>query len=42
MFMQEYESLCEKLKEISTLSGVNELLSWDEMVTYIKYHLILS
>ncbi|BDA49961.1 Thermostable carboxypeptidase 1 [Coccomyxa sp. Obi] len=29
---QDYDMLCEKLKEISTLSGISGLLGWDEMV----------
>ncbi|CAL5221981.1 g4264 [Coccomyxa viridis] len=29
---KEYESLCEKLKEMSTLGGISGLLGWDEMV----------
>ncbi|GIM05840.1 hypothetical protein Vretimale_10263 [Volvox reticuliferus] len=27
-----YEALCERLKEISTIHGINGLLDWDEMV----------
>lgn len=29
---QDYEELCKRLKELSTLEGVNGLLMWDEMV----------
>lgn len=29
---QDYDTLCERLKEISTLNGVSGLLMWDEMV----------
>ena len=30
---QNYDALCEKLKEISTLNGIAGLLGWDEMVS---------
>ncbi|KAK9857243.1 hypothetical protein WJX84_005190, partial [Apatococcus fuscideae] len=29
---KDYDDLCEKLKEISTLNGISGLLGWDEMV----------
>ena len=29
---QDYESLCDKLREISTLGGIGGLLQWDEAV----------
>ena len=30
--LQDYESLCHKLREISTLGGIGGLLQWDEAV----------
>jgi hypothetical protein len=29
---QEYEKVCEKLKELNSLEGISGLLGWDEMV----------
>ena len=29
---QDYQSLCDKLREISTLGGISGLLQWDEAV----------
>lgn len=31
-YLQDYESLCHKLREISTLGGIGGLLQWDEAV----------
>ena len=35
--VQDYDALCEKLKEISTLNGVSGLLMWDEMVCNLLF-----
>lgn len=32
MCTQDYEQLCDKLREISTLGGISGLLQWDEAV----------
>lgn len=33
--VQDYDLLCNKLKELSTLGGINGLLMWDEMVSML-------
>jgi hypothetical protein len=32
--LQAYDDLCAKLRELDALSGINGLLSWDELVSF--------